>query len=65
MLDRQVGLDVGIMNFHALEEFVLGDYMHSGFGIVSKVALYTFLRVVAKLKTPVMLESLTLYISIF
>ena len=53
------------MNFHALEVFVRGGYMHSGFGIVSKVALYTFLRVVAKLKTPVMLESLTLYISIF
>ena len=65
-LYRQLGLDVVVMNFHALEMLVLGDYIHIGFGIVSKVALSTLLRVVGKLKkTPVILETWTLNISLF
>jgi len=44
---RQLGLDVSVMNFHALEVLVLGDYVHTGFGIVSKVPLSTLLRIVA------------------
>ena len=65
-LYRQLGLDVVVMNFHALEVLVLGDYIHLGCGIVSKVALSTLLRVVGKLKkAPVILETWTLNISLF
>ena len=60
---RQLGLDVGVMNFHALEVLVLSDYIHTGFGIVSKVSFSTLLRIVDKPKTPLMLKTWTLYIS--
>ena len=62
---RPLELDVGVINAHALEVFALGDYIQSGFGIVSQVASFTLLRKVGKLKTPLMLEPWTLYISIF
>ena len=61
---RQLGLDVGVMNFHSLEVLVLSDYIHSGFGIVSKVSFSTLLRIMGKLKTPLMLKTWTLYISL-
>ena len=62
---RQLGLDVGVMNLHALAVLVLGDYIHTWFGIVSKVFFSTLLGIVGKLKTPLMLETWTLYISVF
>ena len=62
---KQLRLDVGVMNFHALKVLVRGDYIHTRFGIVGKVSFSTLLRIVGKLKTPVMLETWTLYISIF
>ena len=62
---RQVGLDAGVINLHALEVLVLGDYIHTGFRIGSNVSSSTLLRVEGKLKTPFMLETWTLYIFIF
>ena len=62
---RQVGRHAGVINLHALEVLVLGDYKHTGFRIGSKVPLSTLLRVVGELKTPFMLETWTLYISVF
>ena len=63
---RQLGLDVSVINFHALEVLVLGDYIYTGFLIVSKIFFFsTLLGIVGKLKAPLMLEAWTLYISIF
>ena len=47
---RQLGLDVSVINFHALEVLVLGDYIHTGFLIVSKIPFSTLLGIVGKLK---------------
>ena len=62
---RQLGLDAGVMNLHSLAVLVLGDYIHTWFGIVSEVFFSTLLGIVGKLKTSLMLETWTLYISIF
>ena len=53
---RQLGLDVSVINFHALEVLLLGDYIHTGFLIVSKISFSTLLGIVGKLKAPLMLE---------
>ena len=53
---RQLGLDVSVINFHALEVLLLGDYIHTGFLIVSKIPFSTLLGIVDKLKGPLMLE---------
>ena len=62
---HQLRLDIGFINLHALEVLVRGDYIHTGLRIVSKVPFSTLLRIVGKIKTHLMLETWTLYISIF
>ena len=62
---RQRGLDVSIINFHALEVLVLRDYIHTGFLIVSKIPFSTLLRIVGKLIPTLMLDTWNFYISIF